>query len=79
MPPKNQQRYLSVKVHPQRPPCRVEEREDIFHIYISCAPEKGKANKEVISLLGKYLGCSRKNLEIIKGKKNREKIVLWIP
>jgi uncharacterized protein (TIGR00251 family) len=35
--------------------------------YITVAPEKGKANKEIIKVLAKELGISKQQIELISG------------
>lgn len=70
--------YLSVRVHPQRHPPRVEKKDSALHIYLSSPPENGKANKELIALLSHYLKCPQKSLTIARGHKGKEKKILWI-
>jgi len=44
-------------------------------IYLTAVPVDGKANKELIKLLAEKLGISKSRIEIIKGEKNKEKII----
>lgn len=44
-------------------------------IYLTAVPIQGKANKELIKLLSEKLGVSKSKIEIIKGEKNKEKII----
>ncbi len=44
-------------------------------IYLTAVPVDGKANKELIKLLAEKLGVSKSRIEIIKGEKNKEKII----
>ena len=44
-------------------------------IYLTSAPVGGKANKELIELLSKKLKCSKSRINIIKGRRSREKII----
>ncbi|MGV6802242.1 MAG: DUF167 domain-containing protein [bacterium] len=43
-------------------------------IYITCAPEDGKANKAIIKLLSKELRIPKSAITITKGVLNRDKI-----
>jgi len=44
-------------------------------IYLTAVPVDGKANKELIKLLAKELKISKSKIAIIKGEKNKEKII----
>ncbi|MCK5476133.1 MAG: DUF167 domain-containing protein [Candidatus Pacebacteria bacterium] len=44
-------------------------------IYLTAVPVDGKANKELIKLLSKELNVSKSKINIIKGEKNKEKII----
>ncbi len=54
---------------------RFEITSDRLVIKIEALPRKGAANKELISFLAKILGIPRRNIEIVKGEKSREKIL----
>ncbi len=44
-------------------------------IYLTAAPVKGKANKELIKLLAGELGISKKGIKILKGERRKEKVL----
>jgi uncharacterized protein YggU (UPF0235/DUF167 family) len=44
---------------------RVEEARAVC--YLISAPERGKANKELLSLLSEKLGCAKSRLELVSG------------
>lgn len=46
-------------------------------VQITTAPDKGKANGAIIKLLAKELGVLKTNIEIVKGEKSRNKVVLF--
>ena len=72
---------LSVKVTPKASQNRikVEYNPDgsinLIRVYVTVAPEDGKANKEVIKLLSKELGITKTKLEISQGHKIRDKVI----
>jgi len=66
---------IRVRVHTRSSKPRVVQEEDTFHVYVSSAPEKGKANKEVVKALAKHLEVSRSSLTIVSGLTSREKTV----
>jgi len=68
--------FIKIKVYPC---CKTEEiikkSEDSYEIKIKEKPEKGLANKAIISALAVYFGMPEKNIRIIKGFKERNKII----
>ena len=50
-------------------------REGRLWVKVTASPEKGKANHELLSLLGEKLGISRSRLQIVKGETSRLKLV----
>ena len=46
-----------------------------FKIHVTSPPEKGKANKAVVAYLSDILHISQREVEIISGFKNRNKII----
>jgi uncharacterized protein (TIGR00251 family) len=48
-------------------------RDDVLQIKIAAAPEKGKANRELIDFLGRVLGVKKSDITIIQGQTGRNK------
>jgi hypothetical protein len=46
-----------------------------YKIKVSALPVKGKANRRVEELLAKYFDVSKNQVQIIKGEKNKNKLV----
>jgi uncharacterized protein len=44
-------------------------------IYLTAIPVDGKANRELIKLLSEKLNVSKSKISILKGEKNKEKII----
>lgn len=63
---------IKVKIHPKAKEQKVETDKEVWEAWVKSAPEKGKANKELVSLLKKELG---KNVELVSGFKSRIKTV----
>ncbi|MGI9414679.1 MAG: DUF167 family protein [Hyphomicrobiales bacterium] len=55
---------------------RTDDGSVSLKLRVRAQPEKGKANKAVISLLAKALRCARSNLEVTAGLKDRTKTVV---
>ncbi|MBL7106823.1 MAG: DUF167 domain-containing protein [Phycisphaerae bacterium] len=49
--------------------------DEMLKVKVSAAPEKGKANKCLITFLAKKLGLKKKDIEIISGQTNPVKKV----
>jgi uncharacterized protein (TIGR00251 family) len=48
----------------------------MLKVKVSAPPEDGKANREIIEFMSKMLGIRKKDIEIVKGEKSREKTLL---
>ena len=44
-------------------------------IYVTTAPEGGKANDAVVALLAKRLGVAKSHVRIVRGHKSRDKLL----
>lgn len=54
---------------------KAEDGSPFYRIYVTAAPEDGKANKAVIKLLAKELGVAKSSLSVIKGETARNKVI----
>ena len=52
-----------------------ENGEPQVRLYITTAPEDGKANLAVIALLAKELNIAKSSITIVRGKINRNKVI----
>jgi len=48
---------------------------DAVKVYVTAPPEDGRANEAVIETLADFLGVKRRQVEIITGESNRNKVV----
>lgn len=56
--------------------CEIGETgKPLYKVYVTAAPEDGKANKAVIALLAKELGVPKSALTILKGETSRNKLI----
>ncbi len=73
--------YLRIKVIPNSSNNEIKEimiddsGEETIKIKIKAAPEKGKANIELIKFLSKELDIKRSTISIISGKTDRIKLI----
>lgn len=54
---------------------RLEDRELRVQVYVTTAPEDGKANAAVLKLLAKEMGVAKSSLVLVHGHKGRDKLV----
>ena len=67
---------LQLRVYPNAARSKVLSLSDgVLQVRVAAPPVKGKANKELISLLSKILGVSKDALEITKGHTSRSKVI----
>ena len=57
----------------------IEKKEDKYIVRVTLAPDKGKANKELIKILSAYFNTPKSMIRITKGFKVRNKVVriIW--
>ena len=66
----------TVKVIPKSSQTEIiEARDDFLKIKLKAVPEKGKANAELIKFLAKHFKTAKSNINIIKGKTGRNKLI----
>ena len=46
-----------------------------LRVYVTTAPEGGKANDAVVALLAKSLGIAKSRIRIVRGHKSRDKLL----
>ena len=73
----NKEIYLNVKAIPGAPKteARGEMADGTLKIAVAAAPEKGKANEELIRYLAKELGIAKSGIRIIGGAGERAKLI----
>ncbi len=67
---------LSVRVHPSARRAKIEElgpRE--YKVHVTAAPEKGRANQEVLEALASHLKIPVSRLRLVRGAASRTKTV----
>lgn len=71
-----QPRLITVKVQP-----RANRREVVADgaagvtVKVLCAPDRGRANREVMELLAEHFGLPVSKVRIVRGEKSRHKLV----
>lgn len=66
---------INVKVYPKSKLQKIEEEDGLYKVHLICAPEKGKANKELFKILSDYFDVSKNQILILQGANWRNKII----
>ena len=67
---------LHVKVHPRARRDKVQVIDGrSLKVSVTAPPEDGKANDAVMALLAKTLGVAKSDVEIVRGRRSRDKLV----
>jgi len=66
---------LEIKVVPRSSRHELVRTSGKLKAYLRSAPEKGKANKELVELIAKEYKVAKKNVTISRGATGRNKIV----
>ena len=66
---------IKVKVIPKAKHEKVETVDYGFKMYLNEPASEGRANKRLIEVLAKHFQTKKYNIKIIKGKKQREKLI----
>ncbi|MBU2564615.1 DUF167 domain-containing protein [Patescibacteria group bacterium] len=69
---------MKIKVITNAKKQEIKKQGDLLKVYLISKPEKGKANNELINLLTDYFKTSKSNINIRKGEKSKNKIMLSI-
>ncbi len=65
---------IAVRVTPKASRARILVQDDQIRVYVTVAPEDGKANAAVQTLLAKAIGLPKSRLELIRGATARDKV-----
>ena len=66
---------IDVKVVPGSSKNELVKTEKGYRARVTCAPVDGKANEALVVLLSKEFGIPKSDIEIIKGRSNRNKTI----
>ena len=64
---------LDIRVQPRASRNAIEVDGERITVRVTAAPESGKANDAVVSLLAKRLGVPKRSVQIVRGHKSRDK------
>jgi uncharacterized protein YggU (UPF0235/DUF167 family) len=65
---------IAVRVTPKASRNKIELQDGAIRVYVTTAPENGKANAAVQKLLAKALGLAKSRLTLVRGQTSRDKL-----
>lgn len=71
-----EEQYIRVRVTTGAKKQQIEKKKDIYHISVKEKPQNGNANSRVRQLLATELGCTQKQLRLVKGHTTPSKTYL---
>ena len=73
-------KLLTVRAYPGSRTAKVEKlSEGEYRVHVMAPPEKGKANREVVTALAGYFGLPASSVRIVRGERSRVKLVALEP
>jgi uncharacterized protein (TIGR00251 family) len=67
---------IAIRVTPRAKQNKVRPQADgSLKVYVTAPPEDGRANEAVVELIAQWLGVKRRDVEIVRGTTNRNKVV----
>ena len=66
---------IEVRVQPKASSNRITVVDGRIKVYVTAAPEKGRANKAVIEVLARELGVPKSVVSIKSGERSRTKLI----
>ena len=70
------QTRIELRVHTGSARPRIVQKDDGLHLYTGKKPLQGEANSDVVRMISEYFNVPKKNVEIIRGLKSRNKLIL---
>ena len=64
---------ITLRVTPKAARDRITAEDGQIRVYVTAAPENGKANKAVQKLLAKSMGVAKTRLTLLRGQTSRDK------
>jgi uncharacterized protein (TIGR00251 family) len=66
---------IDVKVIPKAARSRVKEEAGRLKVYVSAAPEDGKANAACLKILSEHFDVPLKNVTLVRGHRSPHKVI----
>lgn len=65
---------IAVRATPKASANRIVPDGGVLRVYVTAAPDKGRANAAIIKLLAKSLGIPKTRVTLIRGETGRDKV-----
>ena len=66
---------IKVRVIPQARKIKVQSLPEGLKVYVNSPATEGRANKELIEVIARYYKVKKRNIVIIRGQKQKNKVI----
>ena len=66
---------VEIHVQPRASRTRIVIQDGTVKVYVTAAPEKGRANKAVVEVMARRLGVQKGAVSIVSGERSRMKLL----
>lgn len=71
---------IKIRATPKAKSTRIKAQQNpdgstLYKVYVTAAPENGKANKAIIELIAKELGLAKSKLSVKSGHTSKDKVI----
>ena len=66
---------VEIHVQPKASRTRIVTQDGTVKVYVTAAPEKGRANKAVVEVMARRLGVQEGAVSIVSGERSRMKLL----
>lgn len=66
---------IEIQVQPKASRNRIVAQGGAVKVYVTAAPEKGRANKAVIEMIARHFGVPKGAVSIVSGERSRTKLL----
>ena len=66
---------VEIHVQPKASRTRIVIQDGTVKVYVTAAPEKGRANKAVVEVMARRLGVQKGAVSIVSGERSRMKLL----
>ncbi len=67
---------IEIHVQPKASHNRIVTQGGTIKVYVTAAPEKGRANRAVVEMIARRLGVPKRAVSIVSGERSRAKLLV---
>ena len=66
---------IEIHVQPKASRNRIVTKDGTIKVYVTAAPEKGRANKAAVEVIAQRIGVPKATISIVSGERSRKKLL----